>query len=147
MSLDALRELSPSRWADFLSFDKTPYDIPMNDGEDQDLFVRSNTEIKMTLPNDRSMAHRDIVVLGSLTVKALDLNKEQRPSFIARNVFVTGPIVFKNVDQKFGHFEGIEKGEFLKNLHQLLTEWIALQREVVQKLGLKPILICPTSQL
>lgn len=134
-----LAQCAPSRWVEFLSI---PDDAaPTHMGEDVDLFIGKNKKVTLTITNGEEMRFRDIVVLGELILLSSDPEKpENKAKVIARDVFDIG-----NFERKLP----IECRNYLKNprstfdteLQELFTEWLHIQREAAEQIGLKSILV------
>lgn len=132
---------SPSRCADFLNI--AEHSGPTKSGRDADLFIGEKSHITMVLAAGTQTRFRDVVVLGKLTLIAKSVGEMVKPTFAARDIFGTASnIKFKNVSifcQNSIRFEDAEK--FRESTEKTFLDWLSFQRESVQRMGLKSILI------
>jgi hypothetical protein len=138
--MSILSTRAPSRWADFLSI---PDDATFTGtGEDTDLFVGKNQSVILTLSNDATRRFRDVVVLGELTIQSSDpTNTAIKPRIIARDVFKPGALSLNNVSVHFRNYSSTNTEVFHRELQQCFLDWLSIQRESAQELGLRSILV------
>lgn len=136
-----INECAPSRWLDFLNIPNNA--VPTASGEDKDLFVGSDKSVTITLQNGTVTKFRDVVVLGELIIQSSQPeNSSVRPSLIVRNFFNPSKVSLSNIHISIQyHWQPKNTEEFRKRLQELFLDWISFQRESVEQIGLKSILV------
>lgn len=139
--LSQLSQCAPSRWSEFLQIrDDQAQATP---GENNDLFIGKNKKVTLTLNPGTETHFRDVVVLGELIIQSsAPENTKAKPLFTHRDCFVPGKFTATNV-KFYGRnlYQPKNNTEFRKELQALFLEWMNFQRESVEKLGLKSILV------
>ena len=139
--MNLLDQCSFSRLVDFLNIpnDASPTDL----SEDQDLFVGIGKQVTITFPNGITAKFRDLVILGTLTLQSSDpSNLALKPSIIARDIFAPGKFNLDNLKLQCRN-QWIPKNiaHFHSKLEESLLERISVQKESVNKIGLRSILL------
>jgi hypothetical protein len=134
-----------SRCVDFLNISANT--IPRLD-EYEDLIVGENVSATMVLENGTLTKYRDIVVLGELNIQSSDLeNTVVKPELVVRDFIFPAKLSIENVVIKCERFlqpKNIQA--FRYDLEELcLLDWLDFQRESVNKIGLKSILVPDTT--
>jgi hypothetical protein len=115
---------------------------PTEIAADKDLFVGANVQATLTIPNGKTFHARDIVILGTLTIQSYIVDKSLgKGSLVARNFFTTGRIDMSYVDVKSKNRSVLSRKKFEQELQDKIIDWFIYQKECVDKIGLKSILI------
>jgi len=138
--MSVLAKCAPSRWFDFFLIGNN--ETPKKHGENCDLFVGENISFSITIPNGKEVQFRDVVVLGALNLTSSNPdNLELKGSLVARDFFL--PRKFKaanvNINGRNMH-QHKDLTAFKEELTALVLEWLQMQRETVNEMGLKSIL-------
>ncbi len=139
--MSLLAKCAPSRWGDFLDI---PNDyFSKSKGKDQDLFVGQNATLRITLTNGTVSHFRDVVIWGDLIIRSSNPeNIAHKPSFIVRDFFAPGHLHVENVDITNRRFHQHKNTDaFRQELQDLFIKWIRIQRQYVNDIGLKSILV------
>lgn len=127
-----------------MNFDSIHDDqIPNEVESDKDFFVGPNVHATLIIPNGQTIQVRDIVVLGKLSIKSTNMeNSSEKGSLVAHDIFTPGNLEMSYVNVKCRNMcQSKNVKQFKQELQDLLIEWFQFQRESVQKIGLKSILI------
>jgi hypothetical protein len=138
--MNLLEACRPSRWIDFLTIDDND---PQQVIAGQDLFIGLNQHITLTIPNGATINFRDILVIGKLTIQSSDINDTvNKGKIIANDIFAPGDVSSINIHLKCrNYYQPKNRLEFRRELGELIIDWLAYQREITNKIGLKSILI------
>jgi hypothetical protein len=119
--------------------DQTPSEV----GADKDFFVGPNMHIVLTIPNGQTIQVRDVVVLGKLTIKSSNMeNLSAKGSLIAHDIFAPGNLEMSYVNVKCRNmYQPKNVQQFKQELQDIIMDWFEFQRETVEKIGLKSVLI------
>ncbi len=111
-------------------------------GEGKDIFVGINASGSIEIPNGETIRVRDVIVLGHLSITSTDLeNVAVKGRLIARHIINCGRASFENVAIKSKSVTNLRNcQQFKEELREILMDWIVMQRESADKMGLVSVL-------
>lgn len=119
-----------------LALEKDYFQIP--DLDSQDLIVGRDREISLTVPSNRTLTVRDVVVLGKLNLKGFGYESS---IFKCRNLYIAGEFHYEKIGIDGGRLIQYRNYQVLRSeLTDFLCDWWRFQRDTVNKIGLRSIL-------
>lgn len=109
-------------------------------GPDKDLIVGKTATLKLQVGSSGTLRFRNVVVLGNLKVYPTGNNIKLK--IIAKNAFIPKTTVLVGVDLKSKNFyRPANVEEFNQELREKIWDWNDFQKQTIERIGLKSILI------